>query len=123
MKARFASRSDIIFQGEDRTFTVTTSEDLSSAAEIEYRIDTSPQVAKTKTGGGITNVTSAGFDVTITAGDTENITAGTYVVQCRYTDGSNNTINGRFKPNKVEIRENIFVNPNPSSTDYGNRWN
>ena len=57
-----------IFQGEDETIVVETNIDLSAATEIDFRIDTDPQIAKTLSAGGVTAVTASQFFVAIDAG-------------------------------------------------------
>ena len=107
-----------LYQGEDKTIVVNTNEDLTTATEIEFRIDCSPQVVKTLTGGGISGVTATGYAIALEPGDTTNIDAGEYKIQSRYTDSGGNINHGKFVPNKLKLIESIFVNPN-SGNDYG----
>ena len=98
----------VIYQGATKILQVTTSTDLSSATEIEFRIDSPVQISKTLTGGGVSNVTSTQFDVTIANTDTTNTPAGEYKYQARATIGAN-VIQGKFQPNKLIIRDSVFV--------------
>ncbi len=98
-----------LYQGETKLIIVETNEDLSSAVEIEFRVDTNPQIIKTLTGSGIANVTTTQFEVTIEPEDTESVPAGPYKYQMRSTDNSGNITNGKFSPNKMQIKPSIFV--------------
>jgi len=97
-----------VFQGEDEVIVVQTgTTDLTSATEIDFRIDTQPQIAKTLTGGGVTGVSATQFFVTIDAGDTSSVAAGNYKYQCRATLAGK-LQNGRFTPNKFIVRDSVF---------------
>jgi len=106
-----------LFQGEDKTITVLTNIDLTSYTEIEFNIDTPTQIKKTKTGGGITGITASQFSVQIDAGDTETVPAGSYKFQARGTDSSSKKVNGKFQPNKLVVKDSIFVSQG-SGKDY-----
>lgn len=105
-----------IYQGEDKTIVVTTNEDISTATEIEFVIDTSTQIKKTFTAGQITNVTSTQFTVQIDASDTETVEAGEYLFQCRATV-ADKIRQGVFSPDKIEIRDSAFTTAG-SGNDY-----
>lgn len=107
-----------LYQGENKSIVVTTNVDLTTATEIEFRIDSSPQIIKKLTTSGITGVTATQYTINIEPGDTSSIGAGEYKIQARYTDSSGDIHHGKFTPNKLTLRESIFVNPN-SGNDYG----
>ena len=68
-----------LYQGADRDIVISHDDtDLTSATEIEFRIDCDPQITKTLTGGGIGGVTSSEFTVTIEDSDTANIDSKEY---------------------------------------------
>jgi hypothetical protein len=55
-------------------------------------------------------VTAAKFDVTLAAADTETVEKGFYQYQARATLGGLKH-NIRFTPNRIHIKESVFVNP------------
>ena len=97
-----------IYQGEDSTLTITTSEDVSTATEIEFLIDAPTQISKTLGASQITSVTATGFTVQIDAADTSSIPEGGYKHQARVTIGSK-LEHIRFTPNKIKIKDSVFV--------------
>ena len=100
-----------LFQGADRTIEVKTRTDLTSATEIEFTIDTVPQIAKTLSGGGISAVTATQFNVAIAAGDTRDIKSGEYRYQARSTFPSGIvTHSAQQDPPLVKINDSIFTN-------------
>lgn len=105
-----------IYQGEDKTIVVRTNEDISAATEVEFVIDTSPQIIKKLSASQIINVTATSFTVQIDAADTETIPAGEYLFQCRATVATK-IRQGRFSPNKVEIKNSAFTTAG-SGNDY-----
>jgi len=105
-----------IFQGNDQVIVVESNIDLTTATEVEFRIDTQPQIVKTLTGGQVTDVTTTQFSVAIDAADTASVAAGRYKFQCRTTIAGD-TLNGRFTPDKIIIRDSIFTNEG-SGNDY-----
>lgn len=105
-----------VFQGATKVITVQTNIDLAAATEIEFRIDTCPTITKTMTGGGISGLSATEFKVTIEPEDTESIKAGVYKYQARATVGASK-IQGRFKPNKLTIKESVFTTGG-SGNDY-----
>lgn len=105
-----------VYQGEDKTIVVTTNIDLTDATEIEFVIDTETQITKSLTLEEISGVTSSQFQVQLDAGDTETITAGEYLYQCRATISSK-IVQGKFSPNKIEILESAFTSAG-SGNDY-----
>lgn len=105
-----------IYQDNDQVIVVESNLDISTATEIEFRIDTQPQIVKTLSGGQITGVTTTQFSVAIDASDTASVAAGRYKFQCRTTiDGD--ILNGRFTPDKIILRNSIFTNEG-SGNDY-----
>ena len=106
-----------IYQGQNKTLVVQTNIDLSSATEIEFKIDTPDQITKTLSGGGISNVSSTQFEVALVPGDTETVVEGAYRMQTRYTDSSGNIYNGTFTPDRAEIEDSIFTTQG-SGNDY-----
>lgn len=105
-----------LFQGEDRTETIYVSDDLTSATEIEFTIDTPTQIKKTLSGAHISAVTTTQFTLQIDAADTSDVPDGPYRCQARSTI-SGKLKNIRFKPDKVHIRESVFVDLG-SGNDY-----
>lgn len=106
-----------LYQGEDKTISVAMNDDISAASEIEFYIDTSPQIKKTLTDAEISSVTTTSFSVQIDAADTETVKAGTYKYQARATlAGKKHNI--RFTPNKVRLMDSVFVTQNRVN-DYG----
>jgi len=106
-----------VFQGEDATIIVETgTTDLTAATEIDFRIDTDPQIAKTLTGGGVSAVSATRFSVAIDAANTSSVRAGDYKYQCRATLGGK-LRNGRFTPNKFIVRDSVFTTEG-SGNDY-----
>ena len=97
-----------LFQGEDKTISVSTNIDLSSATEIDFRIDTPTQIIK-KLSSGVSGVTSTLFLVAIDAADTETVPAGNYKYQVRATLSTGKLVNGKFSPNKIIIKDSIFT--------------
>ena len=105
-----------IFQGDDEIITVESNIDLSTATEIEWAIDTQPQIVKTLTGGHISDVSTSQFLVAIDAADTASVTAGNYKYQCQATIAGK-IKHGRFTPNKIILRNSIFTDEG-SGRDY-----
>lgn len=105
-----------IYQGEDKTIVVRTNEDISTATEVEFVIDTPTQIKKSLTEGQITNVTATSFTVQIDASDTETVEQGEYLFQCRATVATK-IRQGVFSPNKVEIQNSAFTDEG-SGNDY-----
>lgn len=98
-----------IFQGEDKTVVVKTNIDLTGASEIQFNIDTPTMISKTLTAGQITGVTNSQFTVQIDAADTATVPASGYKYQARATLADGKIANGRFRPNKLTIRDSLFV--------------
>ncbi len=126
MKANFkpvAVRPEI-YQGEDKTLTISTNEDLSSYSNIEFVIDATSAITKTLADGKITNVTATSFDVQVDAADTASVTAGKYKYQVRATSGSDKTYHGKLTPDGIKILQSSFINPIggsvPQSSPIGN---
>jgi len=112
-----------LFQGEDKTLSITTNADVSAATEIEFLIDTQAQagkqISKTLTAGQITSVTATSFTVQIDAADSETVPEGNYKVQCRVTIADKKT-NGLFQPNKIIIKDSVFVDEGTGNDYNGN---
>lgn len=73
-----------VYQGEGKSILVTVSDsdiDLTTATEIEFTVDTNPQIKLTLSGSTITNVTTKSFTINLAASDTSSIEAGTYSPQ------------------------------------------
>jgi hypothetical protein len=97
-----------IYQGQDDEITVLTgTTDLTTATEIDFRIDTYPQVVKTLSAGQITALTATQFLVTIDAADLASVEAGNYKYQCRATLAGK-IRQGKFTPNKIIVRDSVF---------------
>jgi hypothetical protein len=107
-----------IFQGADVTLVVETNDDLSSATEIEFYIDTPTQIKKTLSAAEISSVTTTQFSVAIDAADTASQAKGSYKMQARATVGGKKR-QGRFTPNKIKLRESVFETQNWRIKDYG----
>lgn len=110
-----------VFQGENKSLVVSSgagsSIDLTLATEIEFRIDTPKQIIKTLSNGDITANSATQFTVLLVPGDTETITAGPYKYQARVTTAAGDLVNGKFTPNKLEIKDSIFTTAG-SGNDY-----
>ena len=98
-----------LFQGADRTITVTSDKDLTTATEVEVRIDTPKQIIKTKTGGGVTNIIATGFDILIEDGDTTDIASGEYRIQARSTASTGIITHAQLAPSAVTVADSIFT--------------
>ena len=105
-----------IFQGEDKAFTVSTNEDLSSATEIQVTVDTPKAIRKTLTGGDISAVTSSEFTVQFAAGDTATTCSGSYKWQVQAVIGGNTYV-APFRPNRFVIKDNVALDAG-SGNDY-----
>ena len=106
-----------LFQGEDKTITVTSNIDLTTHTEIEFTIDAPTQITKTLSGSGISGVTATQFTVQIDAADTETLKAGPYKYQARATDSSGKISNAKFQPNRITIKDSVFTSAG-SGNDY-----
>jgi len=100
----------IIYQGADAIIDIESNIDLSAATEIEVTIDTTEQIVKTLTAGGVSDVTSTQFTLNIDSGDTQDIKAGNYKYQVRATIGGKKK-QGRLVPNKITLADSVFVQP------------
>lgn len=108
-----------VFQGEDKTINVDTgTTDLSASLDIEFNIDTNPQIVKRMSAGEITGLTSTRFIVILDAADTTTVPAGPYRYQLLVTDANGKLSVGAFKPNKFTIKESNFATQG-SGNDYG----
>jgi len=105
-----------IFQGEDKTLVVSSNLDLTTATEIEFRVDTDVQIVRSLSNGDISGVTATQFSVEISGDDTETVKAGNYKYQVRATIGGKKR-NGKFSPNKFEVLDSIFTTAG-SGNDY-----
>jgi hypothetical protein len=108
-----------LYQGESKTIVVETNIDLSAYAEIEFSINTPTQILKKLSEGDIADVTATQFSVAIEPADTESVASGEYQYQCRATDSSGNITQGKFTPDKIKIRDSIFVRSLVGGNDYG----
>jgi hypothetical protein len=107
-----------IFQGEDKALTISSDIDLTSHTEIEFGIDfPNGVVIKTLSSGKISNVTPDNYVVQMDASDTDTVEAGTYKYQVRVTDSTGLKNIGKFQPNKLRLKESIFL-PVGSGKDY-----
>lgn len=106
-----------LFQGCDMSISIAMSDDISAATEVEFLIDCSSQISKTKTAGQITGVTATGFTVAIDAADTENIKPGSYKHQARATIAGKK-YNIKLVPDKIKIMDSVFVD-SYTPGDYG----
>lgn len=99
-----------IYQGSGKNITWNHKETgLTSADEIEFLIDSEPQVKKTKTGGGIVGISATSFTVVLDGDDTRTLKAPDEVcVEVRYTTGTTIT-HGRLNPSRVQIIDSAFV--------------
>ena len=100
-----------IYQGEDKTLTISPGADLTSYTEIEFIIDSPRQIKKTLSGGGIGSVTATQFNVDIDAADTARVSPGEYKYQVRATNGSGDKFHSKLTPNYVRILHSSFENP------------
>ena len=107
-----------IYQGEDKAIVVNMNDDISAATEIEFRVDTSPQITKTLSASDITSVTATSFTVQINAADFATTPRGAYKYQARATIGGKK-YNIRFTPNKFKILTSLFESTETPG-DYGN---
>ncbi len=106
-----------LYQGADRDIIVSHDDsNLTSAIEIECKIDTPSPITKTLTGGGISGVTATQFTVTIEDTDTSNVPAGGdgangahYRIQYRYTAADGTITHGKSSPQEVEVIDSIFT--------------
>ena len=104
-----------VYQGEDKLFQCEVT-GVELASEIELTIDCNPQVVKTLSGGGITGLSSSGFNCQIDASDLVSIKPGLYRYQARATIGTKHNI--RFVPDQIRLLESVFEN-STSVRDYG----
>jgi hypothetical protein len=95
-------------QGADEVVDVLSNIDLTTATEIDFRIDTQPQLVKTLTGGGIGSVTATQFTVTIDAADLATVPAGPYKYQVQATIAGL-VKQGLFQPDKIKVTDSIFT--------------
>jgi len=108
----------IVFQGEDKTINVDTgTTDLSASLDIEFNVNTSPQIVKRLSATEITGLTATRFLVILNKADTASVPAGPYRYQLLVTDANGKLSNGVFKPNKFTVMESNFVNQG-SGNDY-----
>lgn len=102
------TRPIVLYQGEDKTIDVLMNDDISTATEIEFYIDTDDQIKKTLSAAQISSVTATQFSVAIDAADTETKTPGPYKFQARATiAGKKHNI--KFTPNKIRLLESVFI--------------
>ena len=103
-----------IYQAEDRNIVVSHADSaLTTATEIEARIDTTPQIKKLLSASEITNVTATSLTVVIDDGDTSSKMSGDYRMQIKYTAiTSGDLIHVDFLPNIVQLKDSIFVTVN-----------
>ncbi len=124
MKANFrasiTTQRPEVFQGEDKTLVITTNDDLSTATEIEFNIDTPTMIKKTLSAAEISGVTATQFSVALVPGDTENVPDGKYRFQCRATVGGLKK-NGVFNPNRIRVMRSLMVVNTGSQGDYDQR--
>lgn len=98
-----------IYQGSDFSLVVSHNfYNLTSASEIELRIDTPTQIVKKMTEGGIYSVTASTFTCFISDEDTQDIESGEYRIQCLATVSGNKSF-GQLSPSTIRIEDSIFT--------------
>lgn len=96
-----------ITQGMDKTLTLWVSDDLTSATEVEYVIDSPTRISKALTTGVTVNSASQ-VTIQIDAADTTNIVPGPYKQQMRATLSGKLT-KVKIQPNKIRITDSVWV--------------
>ena len=110
-----------LYQGESKTIVVETNVDLTTFEEIEFSILTPRQILKTLSAGQISGVTANSFSVSIESSDTEQVAQGEYLYQCRATNATGQIAHGKFTPDKIKIRDSVFVRQGVIGNDYGDQ--
>lgn len=106
-----------LYQGEDKTIVVSMNDDLTSATEIEFIVDSPTQVIKKLSEAQISGVSSSQFSVQIDAADFATTAQGSYKIQSRATIAGKK-YNIRHTPNRIKILNSVFENQG-SGNDYG----
>jgi len=100
-----------LFQGTDRDIIVKHNDStLPSADEIEAVIDTSPQIVKSLTGGGISGVSATQLTISVEDTDTVSKMPGEYTIELRSTDSNGKKTWGEIRPGYVVIIDSKFSN-------------